>query len=67
MCGAAPLGSDLMKRVTSILPNASIGQGYGKISSKEHSDRGLTAYSRAHGELYNNSHDTPQSEIIPYG
>jgi len=29
MSGAAPLGGELMKQVSKILPNASIGQGYG--------------------------------------
>ncbi|KAF9015571.1 amp dependent CoA ligase [Cyathus striatus] len=29
MCGAAPLGGELMKQLAEILPNAAIGQGYG--------------------------------------
>lgn len=29
VCGAAPLSGELVKQVIKVLPNASIGQGYG--------------------------------------
>ncbi|KAH0832171.1 hypothetical protein J3R83DRAFT_13084 [Lanmaoa asiatica] len=33
MCGAAPLSADLMSKVTEVLPNAQLGQGYGLTES----------------------------------
>ena len=29
ICGAAPLSADLMTRLTKVLPNTQIGQGFG--------------------------------------
>ena len=34
MSGAAPLGGDLMSQMAILFPNATIGQGYGKLSQK---------------------------------
>lgn len=33
ICGAAPLSADLINQIAGVLPNAQIGQGYGRHRS----------------------------------
>ena len=60
-CGAAPLSADLVDDLVRILPNAHIGQGYGKIVSTTSFDTSLYASpgtTEAAGTIFMFSTDT---------
>jgi len=55
MSGAAPLSGGLMQQLHQVLPNASIGQGYGGLCSPflfSYSFIVGLAYHRAYGDLH---------------
>ncbi len=49
VCGAAPLSGELVKQVIKVLPNASIGQGYGTFQSQSRNVSSSTFSSRNAG------------------